>query len=80
MSEARYFVFPRGEAWIVTLDGMPVGRHPSRDDAVQSAIVMADLMGSMRHDADVMVQDDGRLDVVWTYGVDPIPGVIEEAA
>ena len=34
---------------------------------------MADLMGAMRHDADVIVEDDGELDIAWTYGVDPLP-------
>jgi hypothetical protein len=80
MSLARYFVFERGGSWIVMLDGTPVGRHPSRSAAVHSAIVMADLMGAMRHDADVMVEADGRLDVAWSYGTDPMPAARGEAA
>lgn len=73
MSLARYFVFPSKGRWIVTLDGDPIGQHQSRMAALHSAIVMADLMGSMRHDADVMVEDDGKLDLAWTYGTDPLP-------
>lgn len=73
MSETRYFVFPRGNEWIVMLDGVAVGRHLSRQAALASAIVMADLMGSMQHDADVMVEDGGRLDLAWTYGTDVPP-------
>ena len=73
MSEARYFVFSRGDEWIVALDGAPIGRHPTRPEALNSAIVMADLMGSMRHSADVMLEADGRLDLAWSYGVDPLP-------
>ena len=38
-----------------------------------SAIIMADVMGSMKHEADVMVENDGHLDLAWTYGVDPLP-------
>ena len=80
MSLARYFVFNRNDDWIVTLDGRPIGRHGSRDDAVTCAIVMADLMGAMRHEADVMVEDEGRLDIAWTYGADPLPDEFGAAA
>lgn len=73
MSSARYFVFSRGDTWIVALDGVPIGRHSSRQAALGSAIVMADLMGSMRHDADVMLESEGHLGLVWTYGIDPLP-------
>ena len=74
MSEvARYFVFERDGQWLVTLDGVPVGRHPNRSSALNSAIVMADLMGSMNHESDVMVDDGETLSVAWTYGIDPIP-------
>ncbi len=41
---------------------------------------MADLMGSMRHDADVMVEDDGKLDLAWSYGTDPLPAETGESA
>jgi hypothetical protein len=70
---ARYFVFERNGKWLVTLDGAPVGRHASRQSALNSAIVMADLMGSMKHDADVMIENDGELAVAWTHGIDPVP-------
>ena len=80
MTLARYFVFARGEEWIVAVDGMPIGRHHSRPEAISSAIVMADLMGSMRHDADVMVEADGKLALAWTYGVDPLPPKSQAAA
>jgi hypothetical protein len=80
MSVARYFVFEREHDWLVTLDGAPIGRHDNRTAAVHSAIIMADLMGSMRHDADVMVERDGRLDVAWTYGVDQVPQFEDAAA
>lgn len=73
MSLARYFVFERDSDWMVTLDGAPLGRHRNRGAALNSAIVMADLMGSMRHDADVMLDADGRLAIAWTYGIDTVP-------
>lgn len=73
MSTARYFVFSTGEEWIVALDGMAIGRHKTRPEALNSAIIMADLMGSMRHDADVMMEADGTLGLVWTYGADKLP-------
>jgi hypothetical protein len=78
-SLARYFVFERDGSWFVTLDGAPIGRHPVKPAAIGSAIVMADLMGAMRHDADVMVEDVGRLELAWTYGIDPLPSVGEAA-
>lgn len=80
MSLARYFVFERGPEWLVTLDGAPIGRHPRRSMAVNSAIVMADLMGTMKHDADVMLEADGRLEIAWTYGVDKLPELHSRAA
>ena len=80
MSLARYFVFETDNNWLVTLDGAPLGRHVNRSAAVNSAIVMADLMGSMRHDSDVMVERDGRLEIAWTYGTDTLPQLEEQAA
>ena len=80
MSLARYFVFEREHDWLVTIDGTAVGRHPRRSTAVNSAIVMADLMGSMQHDADVMIEADGKLEIAWTFGVDPVPQTQQEAA
>ncbi len=80
MSLARYFVFESRDRWVVVLDGAVVGRHESLDAALNSAIVMADLMGSMRHDADVMLEADGRLDLAWMYGRDRLPGERGEAA
>jgi hypothetical protein len=80
MAVARYFVFERGDSWLVTLDGAALGRHAERSGALGSAIVMANLMGSMRHDADVMVDDGGKLQIAWTYGVDSLPQPRGEAA
>lgn len=73
MSLARYFVFRREAGWVVALDGRQVGCHDTRDAALRSATIMADLMGTMRHDADVMVEDESGLGLAWTYGVDPLP-------
>jgi hypothetical protein len=70
---ARYFVFERNGKWLVTLDGAPVGRHTNRSSALNSAIVMADLMGAMKHEADVMVEEEGTLAVAWTYGINSMP-------
>lgn len=80
MSLARYFVFERDNAWLVTLNGGSIARHDSRTDALNSAIVMADLMGSMKHDADVMLEADGHLELAWTYGKDAIPSAGSAAA
>ena len=75
MGTARYFVQTFDDTWLITLDGGVVGRYRSRQEAVAAAIVMADLMGAMHHDADVMMAGDGAdgLAVVWTYGIDPVP-------
>ncbi len=78
MGLARYFVFNRNGDWLVTLEGASMARHPSRPEALSSAIVMADLMGSMKHEADVMVEDSGKLEIAWTYGVDPMPDIMSE--
>lgn len=73
MGMARYFVFPRGKMWLVTLDGVTMGSHDTKPDALNSAIVMSDLMGSMRHDSDVVLEDEGKLEIAWTFGADPLP-------
>jgi len=74
MSLARYFVFSRDTRWIVALDGAPIALQRDRDSAVSKAIVMADLMGSMHHDADVLVEEEGgELRIAWTFGRDPLP-------
>ena len=73
MSVARYFVFEPDGEWLVSLGGAVLTRHSSQEAAERSAIVMADLMGSMHHDADVMVEAEGGLDIVWAYGRDPVP-------
>ena len=79
MSLVRYFVFNSGKEWLITLDGELLSRHPSREAAVKSAAVMADLMGAMHHEADVMVESEGQLDIAWTHGADALP-VAEQAA
>lgn len=73
MAAARYFVFRHGDEWVVSLEGRALARAFSREAALQSAIIMADLMGSMRYESDVVVDADGRLDFVWTYGTDAPP-------
>jgi hypothetical protein len=78
MSLARYFLLQAGSEWLVTLEGRVMASYPSRTEAVEAAIVMADLMGAMAHDADVVVQTEPSksLELVWTYGVDKVPRVV----
>lgn len=75
MGLARYFVVRQEEHWLVTLEGRVMARHKSQSQAIGSAVVMADLMGAMHHDADVMVEDEpgAQLRLVWTYGQDKVP-------
>ncbi|HEY0918583.1 hypothetical protein [Devosia sp.] len=75
MGLARYFVVPQAGDWLVTLEGRAMARHKTQPQALNSAIVMADLMGAMHHDADVMVEDapGAPLRLAWTYGQDDVP-------
>jgi len=75
MNQARYFVLSRGDEWLVTFEGAVMGRFPSRTEAAEAAIVMANLMGAMRYDADVMVEakPGDRLEVIWAYGQGRVP-------
>jgi hypothetical protein len=75
MSHVRYFVIPHDDHWLVTLEGRAMARHNSQPQAINSAIVMADLMGAMHHEADVMVEDErgAPLRLVWVYGKDKAP-------
>jgi hypothetical protein len=75
MGLVRYFVVKQEDEWLVTLEGRTMAIHRSQSQAISSAIVMADLMGAMHHDADVMVEDSPGegLRLVWTYGQDKVP-------
>lgn len=68
MGHARYFVMPHATHWLVTLEGRTMAHVATKKEAINSAIVMADLMGSMGHDADVMLDDGEKLALIWTYG------------
>lgn len=70
MAYVRYFVVPQGHHWRVMLDGRTMAHVAKQSEALTSAIVMADLMGSMGHEADVMLDDGETLTLAWTYGVD----------
>lgn len=74
MGHARYFVIPQAENWLVTLEGRTMAQVAAKTEAINSAIVMADLMGSMGHDADVMLGEDEKLALIWTYGQDTFRG------
>jgi hypothetical protein len=74
MGLTRYFVLRHADHWLVTLEGRAMAHVSSQDQAISSAIVMADLMGSMGHDADVMLENGETLDLIWTYGLDKTPG------
>jgi hypothetical protein len=75
MGLARYFVLPTGQHWSVTLEGATMGRYPTHSEAADAAIVMANLMGAMQHDADVMMEREpgAPLELIWTYGIDALP-------
>lgn len=79
MGLVRYFVFQSGQDWLVTQDGTPLGQHSTKTAAIGAAIVMADLMGAMKYDADVMVEADGSLTLAWSYGADPAPQIGQAA-
>jgi hypothetical protein len=66
MPDARYYVFRQEKTWIVAFEGRVMSRHTAKQKAIQSAIGMANLMGAMHYDADVMLDDGkGPLQQVW---------------
>lgn len=70
---ARYFVFRQSGRWLVSFEGRVMAHFATKAAALDSARGMANLMGAMHYDADVMVEDSGRpLDLVWSYGRDPL--------
>lgn len=73
MGLARYFILRHADHWLVTLEGRAMARVAGKSQAISSAIVMANLMGTMSHDADVMLEDGKNLRLIWTYGVDKVP-------
>lgn len=74
MGLVRYFVVRHDDHWLVTLEGRAMAHLATRTEAINSAIVMADLMGAMSHDADVMAENGEKLELAWTYGIDALPG------
>ncbi|HEY9012606.1 MAG TPA: hypothetical protein VIN06_16485 [Devosia sp.] len=74
MGHVRYFVIPHDENWLVTLEGRRMARVATRREAINSAIVMADLMGSMGYDADVMLDEGEKLTLIWIYGKNRVRG------
>ena len=66
MPDARYYVFKQEKAWLVVFEGRVMSRHTAKQKAIESAVGMANLMGAMHYDADVML-DDGKspLQQVW---------------
>jgi hypothetical protein len=75
MRLARYFLLRRNDMWLVTLEGQIMARAATRTEAIEAAMVMADLMGAMHHDADVMIENEGDqgLELLWSYGRDKLP-------
>jgi hypothetical protein len=75
MAPARYFLHQADGSWLVTLEGRVLARHQSRTEAIEAAAVMADLMGAMHHEADVMaeIEDGAPLELVWVHGKDLTP-------
>ncbi len=72
MAHIRYFVVAGAGHWLVTTEGRSMAHVATQSEAINSATVMADLMGSMGHSADVMLATDETLDLIWTYGVDSL--------
>ena len=72
MTLARYFVFQQDETWIVGFEGRVMAHFLTRTAALDSAKGMANLMGAMHYDADVMLDEGGPLKQVWVYGRDQL--------
>jgi hypothetical protein len=72
MTLARYFVFQQDGTWIVGFEGRVMAQFLTRTAALDSARGMANLMGTMHYDADVMLDDGGTLKSIWTYGEDQL--------
>jgi hypothetical protein len=71
MELTRYFVTSQDGKWAVIVEGQAVARCATPEDAVTRAVRMAQLMGKMGHCADVMLERDCALSLVWSYGEDP---------
>lgn len=72
MTLARYFVFRQDDSWIVGFEGRVMAHFLTRTAALDSARGMANLMGAMHYDADVMLDEGGSLRSVWAYGADKL--------
>lgn len=72
MTLARYFVFHQDATWIVGFEGRIMAHFLTKTAALDSARGMANLMGAMHYDADVMLEEGGPLQQIWVYGRDPL--------
>lgn len=68
MTLARYFVFRQDDTWIVGFEGRIMAHFLTKTAALDSARGMANLMGAMHYDADVMLEESGPLQQIWVYG------------
>ena len=70
MASNQYFVLQHEEEWTIKFNGEHTGHFPTRHQAMECAIAMAQKAG----DGQVMVQDEKNLfRAAMTFGSDPFP-------
>ncbi len=70
-AHVEYVVQPRESGWAVSCGGEPIGRFPTRHDALRVALGDADHVGRLGHDIEVFVQaGSGETMGAWSYSKD----------
>lgn len=62
------------DKWVIGFDIVTIGPFATKASAIQAAIKAAFSAGKQNPaGSKVLVEEDGALDVVWTYGTGPPP-------
>lgn len=73
MARLWYFVLVHQGKWMISFQHVYYGPFPTRQEANQTAIDWAHVHGLAGHDSRVVLQEDDRFEIQWTYGNDPYP-------
>lgn len=74
MPPAQYFVVNHEGEWKIKSGYRHSLAYPSKSDAIDAAIELAERDGQAGRDAEVLVQGEDRLfQTEWVYGRDPYP-------
>jgi hypothetical protein len=67
MPQARYYVVPHGDVWLIKFDDEEYGPFRSRAEAMRFAIDAAQKLGECGENAQVCLRGDDRIRAEWDF-------------